>query len=371
MSLVTVTTPLSAQTMDERIPANWSNGNGFTLSDPGTYRLSAEEPWYYHASDEQAIGDMTAVAAHEVVTIQVTDSVVTKYIKTQPPYVARIAVSFQEQQERLSVNSVVKLEGAGAPTSGASGTGDNVAGPGSTYHDYTNGDLYLQTGLITSPTWKLVQRVSANNIVRLEGDGAPTSGASGTGDNVAGPGSQYHDYTNGDIYVQTGLITAPEWKIVARSGRLAQKRILNTGAKIGAGAGWALGAAANTALLGTVPASQTAATLVIPIPGLKVGDVITAFHLIGQIESGGEAVTVDAELRKHTAVAADVSDALVASMTQLSVIADTAMGSANTSKSAIAETVGADETFYLLLTVTTLADTDVALQGIAITVTEA
>lgn len=57
---------------------------------------------------------------------------------------------------------------------------------------------------------------SANNVVDLEGDGAPTSGASGTGDNVAGPGSRYTDYTNANLYIQTGLITAPAWKLVVR-----------------------------------------------------------------------------------------------------------------------------------------------------------
>jgi hypothetical protein len=33
--------------------------------------------------------------------------------------------------------------------------------------------------------------------------------------------------------------------------------------------------------------------------------------------------------------------------------------------------VAADETFYVLLTATTTASTDIALQGIAVTVTEA
>jgi hypothetical protein len=154
--------------------------------------------------------------------------------------------------------------------------------------------------------------------------------------------------------------------------RASQKRILSAAvmSKVGAGAGFVVGAASNVALA-TCPASQTAATLVVPITGLKVGDTITGFHLIGQIESAGGIATVDADLRKHTAAAADVADASVGAITQLSVTADTIMSASNTNKGSLTEVVGADETFYVLITVTTAASTDVALQGVAVTVTEA
>lgn len=150
--------------------------------------------------------------------------------------------------------------------------------------------------------------------------------------------------------------------------RASQQRVINTGAKVGATAGWSLGGGAvNTGLTATLPASQTASTLVIPIPGLKVGDTITAFSLVGQIESAGGAVTLDADLRKHTAAAADVTDASVGAITQVSVTADAIVSA---SKAALAEVVAADETFYVLLTGTTAAVTDIALQGITVTVTE-
>lgn len=58
---------------------------------------------------------------------------------------------------------------------------------------------------------------SPNNVVVMEGDGAPSSGASGTGDNFAGPGSQYIDYTNANLYIQVGAITSPSWKLVTRA----------------------------------------------------------------------------------------------------------------------------------------------------------
>ena len=138
-------------------------------------------------------------------------------------------------------------------------------------------------------------------------------------------------------------------------------------AKVGATAGWVVAAAANTALV-TCPASQTAATLVIPIKvPLKVGWTITGFSIIAQIESAGGAVTLDAALRKQTNVAGDVTDASVGAITQVSVTADTA---STASKTGLTEVVAVGETFYILVTATTAASTDIVLQGITLTVSE-
>lgn len=152
--------------------------------------------------------------------------------------------------------------------------------------------------------------------------------------------------------------------------RSSQRRVLQAGAKVGATAGWVIDAADNKNSLGRCPASQTASTLVVPVTGLKVGDIVTGVHLLGQIESAGGSVTVDMSLRKQTAAAADLTDASVGSMTQLVVTADTIISSANSGITALSDTVGADETFYVLITATTAASTDIDLQGIAITVTE-
>jgi hypothetical protein len=45
---------------------------------------------------------------------------------------------------------------AGAPTSGASGTYVNEAGPGSLLVDTTNKKAYINTGTKASPTWTVV-----------------------------------------------------------------------------------------------------------------------------------------------------------------------------------------------------------------------
>jgi len=155
--------------------------------------------------------------------------------------------------------------------------------------------------------------------------------------------------------------------------RAAQKYMTSAAglAKAGATAGWVVAATDNVALV-TLPASQTASTLVVPVTGLKVGATITSFHLVGQIESAGGTVTVDAALRKMTAAAADVTDASLGAIVQVSAVEDTILSAANSAKTLdTPEVVAADETFYVLITATTDASTDIALQAVAVVVTEA
>lgn len=54
------------------------------------------------------------------------------------------------------VNSLWEITGSGAPTNGASGTGNGFAAKGSRYTDYANGKLYINTGTKASPTWTVV-----------------------------------------------------------------------------------------------------------------------------------------------------------------------------------------------------------------------
>lgn len=147
-------------------------------------------------------------------------------------------------------------------------------------------------------------------------------------------------------------------------------------AKAGATAGWVV-AAGDNVNLATLPASQTASTLVIPIiglPGTNNGAynavVIKSFYLIGQIESAGGEVTVDAQFHSQRAIAADVDDDNLGSMTQIVATADTAITQANSSKD-VASILGGflvqnGDTFYVLVTATTAASTDIALQGVGV-----
>ena len=137
---------------------------------------------------------------------------------------------------------------------------------------------------------------------------------------------------------------------------------------IGGTAGWNTAPTLNTAVV-TIPASQTASTLVLPLDHLKVGMIITGFTLNAQIESAGNAVTLDADLRKLTRAAGDYTDASIGAMAQVSVTADTAVSTGNTAVTA--ETIADGEVMYVLLTATTGAACDIALGGVNVTVTEA
>lgn len=60
---------------------------------------------------------------------------------------------YKKAEWRVS-NDVVFMTGSAAPIDGT--TGDNYAGPGSLYVATSTGKLYIQTGVITSPTWVVV-----------------------------------------------------------------------------------------------------------------------------------------------------------------------------------------------------------------------
>ena len=137
--------------------------------------------------------------------------------------------------------------------------------------------------------------------------------------------------------------------------------------KVGATAGWVVNAGVNL-YEATLPASQTGSTLVVPVAGLKIGWTITAFKCEAQIESAGGTATLDTNLRKLTNAAADPTDASVDTTTQVSVTADT---KAEPSKTlGTPDVVAADEWFYILLTGTTAAATDMRYLGCTLTVTE-
>lgn len=141
--------------------------------------------------------------------------------------------------------------------------------------------------------------------------------------------------------------------------------------KVGATAGWVVGAADNLSLA-TCPVNKTASTLVVPITiPLKVGYTITGYTINGQIESDGNSVTLDADLRKHTEATAGYADASVDGSGAMSQLAKTADYKIVDGKSSITEVVAADESYYLLITATTAAvGVDIEIAGITVTVSE-
>jgi hypothetical protein len=143
-------------------------------------------------------------------------------------------------------------------------------------------------------------------------------------------------------------------------------------AKVGATAGWVVGAANNQGKLATLPAAQTASTLVIPVTGVRVGDTITGFALEGSLQSVGAAVSITGELRMLTANAAGAVDSSVGVMAAaLSVVANTIVSSLNAAKVGLAQVVAEGQSFYLLITATTAAVTTAEVQAVQLNVTQA
>lgn len=169
------------------------------------------------------------------------------------------------------------------------------------------------------------------------------------------------------VVASGGVITVESGGSIGRAGYTKQ---IGLRAKVGATAGWVVGAATNLPYVATMAASQTGGTLVIPIDGLRIGDTITGYKIIAQVESAGGAVTIDAALRATTNVAAEPTDAAITggSITQVAVSADTAVAESVTG---IAEVVTSGKSYYLLVTATTAAVTDIILQHPEVTVTQA
>lgn len=77
--------------------------------------------------------------------------------------------------------------------------------------------------------------LARNNIFFLTDTGAPTDGV--TGANIAGPGSEYTDYSTGNKYVNIGTLASPVWAlsggfsgIQQLSGVISSANIVGTGA---------------------------------------------------------------------------------------------------------------------------------------------
>ena len=148
------------------------------------------------------------------------------------------------------------------------------------------------------------------------------------------------------------------------------EKILYQDGKVGATAGWTVRAAADT-WMSTMAQNGTGSTLVLPLPGLQVGDLIVGYHLLGQIDSAGNTVTLDVDLREFVpAVGASAAAALSGTgMTQVSVSADTKLDINNTQKKltdANRVRIREDRSLFALITGTTGATTDVELLGLVL-----
>ena len=138
--------------------------------------------------------------------------------------------------------------------------------------------------------------------------------------------------------------------------------------KVGATSGWVINAANNIGTMATLPAGQTNSTIVVPVNNIQIGDHITGFYPTGQVESAGNTATITCELRKLTSAAADLVDATVATTGAISFTADAVLGRITAPRDGIHIEVADGQTYYFLITGTTAASTDIALQGVAVQV---
>jgi hypothetical protein len=139
--------------------------------------------------------------------------------------------------------------------------------------------------------------------------------------------------------------------------------------KVGTTSGWVVNAANNLGLCATLPAGVTAGTLVVPVDNLSIGTRIQGFYPVGQVESAGNTASITVELRKLTAAAADVSDSSVATTGAVSFTADGILGRITSFAENVGATVADGESYYFLVSGTTAASTDIALQGIMVQTT--
>jgi hypothetical protein len=176
-------------------------------------------------------------------------------------------------------------------------------------------------------------------------------------------GEHVFDTTNNAFYRAVGTTTT-SWVAVARSSETLVVPITGQ-AKVGATAGWVITGGTNIGHA-TLPASQTNSTLVVPLPEMPVGSTIVSWGVCGQVESAGGNVTLTGDLRSLTNAAADNTDASISTDNVGTLTADTILSAANLGATGLTTVVAAGVSYYILLTGTTAASTDIDLTHLVI-----
>ena len=127
-------------------------------------------------------------------------------------------------------------------------------------------------------------------------------------------------------------------------------------------AGWVKNNDTGTAKL---PASETGSTMTVPIK-LDIRTTIKGFMVSGQIESAGNAVTLDADLRYTTAAAGALADASLGAIPQIAKTADYLV--ADSKVLATEHKTVSGNHYYILVTGTTAAVTDIDLNAFEVNV---
>ena len=177
--------------------------------------------------------------------------------------------------------------------------------------------------------------------------------------------STEEDLAIADDYVVTAPASVSRTIDATSLTRLLLVPAINS--QVGATAGWVI-TGVNDAIV-RLPASQTSATLIIPITGLHIGETLSSVSVIGQVESAGGNVTCVLSVRKGVAVVGDFTDAELATGNVGTLTADTLLTQAGTPLQAtgMTEVLAEGEFLYALLTATTAASTDIAIANLLVT----
>jgi len=118
--------------------------------------------------------------------------------------------------------------------------------------------------------------------------------------------------------------------------------------------------------------NKSAKKTMVPLTGLKTGDVLKSFQLTGGVggASVGKTTVVDAALYKAVGANGGVTTTSLGAITQITVNADDTFDSANAAKTLATEVTIADETQYFVLVTGTTAnydECDIRLSGVKVT----
>lgn len=158
-------------------------------------------------------------------------------------------------------NDVWDLVGTGAPTSGTSGTAAGLAGPGSTYTDYTNKIIYLNTNTKASPTWGAIATIAGVQTLTNKTLTSPTinTGTLNTPAINAPVFSDYKALLASQTYTSTTIastLTGLSWAVVPGTYLFE----LNLPTTMTANGGLSLSYLLTTAVLASIRANNYAAT---------------------------------------------------------------------------------------------------------------
>jgi hypothetical protein len=156
----------------------------------------------------------------------------------------------------------------------------------------------------------------------------------------------------------------------------AEIRHFGYGAKVGATAGWVVGANDDISKIGTLPKNATAATLVVPLFGFKRGDRLVGAHLLGSLQARNNTVqtNVTLDVRVMTSGANGAANSsLLGTGANLTVSGNTALGPTNTKTYGFDHVSAAGETFYAVVTGTTANDNNCTaeIEGVALAIVPA